>query len=145
MQEHCGMTDTTYCHAVCESICPHTQDWQEKLERAKPERKGKQMPREMTWEQAADAGYIELLLDGARGVYIPRDAARELNWVPNTASPQDLKILESGPDHEWYWEAWETVLDNGKLMSSNGSYWTLYQDGDLFAIREDIEIDWDTC
>ena len=49
-------------------------------------------------------------LDDARGIYLPRDFARIVDqrwWFGIT--PENLAILEEGPDHEHYWEAWDEV------------------------------------
>lgn len=96
---------------------------------------------------------IELLLDGARGIYIPQ------NFVECClASPDNINegwdfaenaadILRQGPDHEEYWEAWDYMLDSC-VFRKDGFVWELFlgPGGDLFAycfekmsIRERIE------
>ena len=81
-------------------------------------------------------------LDGARGIYIPRDFFLEtkpecINWHCD----QDTKkfILEScaDPDNEWYWEAWSDAEMYGQItvtMPDTGIEYRLYQDGDLWLI-----------
>ena len=84
---------------------------------------------------------IELLLDGSRGFYIPRDFVEgtliggEFGWQGITE--ENVKDL-SEPDNEWYWDTWETVLNNATYISACGKKYTLYQDGDLFAICFDM-------
>ncbi len=95
----------------------------------------------ISWEQAADSGCIELLLSDNRGIYMPHDFADNFAW--DGISEEDKEILKN-PDHEHYWEAWENVLHSASYADKDGHVWSLYQDGDLFAIREDIEIDWDS-
>jgi len=82
---------------------------------------------------------LELLLDGRRGVYIPRDFAMFIQDMDNVTE-EDKQILSAGPDHQWYWETWDDVL--GKASSNiNGKIWRLYQDGDLWAYCEELMTD----
>lgn len=76
---------------------------------------------------------IELLLDSNRGIYIPRDFTQMIKW---SISAEDRVILQN-PDHEYYWESWEHVLNTSKC-TLDGYTWTLHQDGDLWAIRSDL-------
>lgn len=83
---------------------------------------------------AGDKGLIELILSDTRGIYIPRDFA-ELYGADYGITPDDLDILLSGPDHEFYWDTWDTVLDYAEYVDDNGHTWKLHQDGDLFIYR----------
>ena len=83
---------------------------------------------------------IELLLDGARGIYIPRDFVNDVligdfGWKGITE--ENVKDL-SDPDNEWYWETWDDVLSNATYISECGKKYILHQDGDLFAICFDM-------
>ena len=82
---------------------------------------------------------IEILLSDSRGVYIPRDFALYCEDMDGV-SAEDMEILKAGPDAEWYWEAWDSVLSNAK-REINGKVWRLYQDGDLFAYCEELMTD----
>lgn len=75
----------------------------------------------------------ELLLDACRGIYIPRDFVEcgATNWG---VVPHDEKILLAGPEHGAYWDAWDAVLEEAEYVDENGTHWSLYQDGDLWAI-----------
>ena len=85
----------------------------------------------------------ECYADSARGIYIPQFFAESIKReCVSGVSEEDWNILESGPDHEQYWDAWTDVLDNAELTDSSGVVWTLYQDGDLWLIPESF--DWDT-
>jgi len=98
----------------------------------------------MQTERESDEVSLEnalLLLSDARGIYIPRDFAEGFNMEDWHVSAEDAAILLAGPDHEWYWEAWESVLNNATLTTKTatkhyapGTVFTLYQDGDLWAI-----------
>jgi len=81
---------------------------------------------------------IHLLLDDSRGVLIPEIFGKAFDENQWSVNPEDLKIIISGPDHEWYWEAWEAVLNTASYTMPNGTVWRLHQDGDLFAICPEL-------
>lgn len=82
--------------------------------------------------------YSTHLLSDARGVYLPRDAAETLDWLqfPDVKA-EDLDVLRAGPDAEFYWDAWQSVLDNAETKDGD----VLHQDGDLWLIRKDAAIE----
>ncbi len=84
-----------------------------------------------------------LWLDDHRGIYIPRDFANSFsdrNASTKGVTDEDWAILEAGPDHEHYWDAWHDVYLNCVVIS-NGTTYILYQDGPLWLIPEEME--WD--
>lgn len=84
-----------------------------------------------------------LWLSDARGVYIPRDFANSFTdrakWVQGV-DDATWAILEAGPDHDEYWDAWTDVCDNA-TVTDGSTVCRLYQDGDLWLIPEGME--WD--
>ena len=76
---------------------------------------------------------FELLVDSHHGQYVPQVFAetvrREL--FGESISAEDWQILSAGPEHEHYWETWESVLNSAE--TSDGV--SLWQDGDLWAVR----------
>jgi hypothetical protein len=76
---------------------------------------------------------ISLLLSDARGIYIPRDFAAGFDTEAWCVNPADAEAL-SDPDNEWYWEAWQSVLDKARYTDEAGNVYTLHQDGDLWAL-----------
>jgi hypothetical protein len=96
----------------------------------------------MTWDEAANADMIACIIDGANGdvpvAFVRRYAASE--WG---ISEEDATILEDR-DHEHHYETWDEVLAAAEHTDSTGKAWRLHQDDSLFAIRSDIEIDWDS-
>lgn len=80
---------------------------------------------------------IEILADSNRGRYIPQHFAEACDTEQWGIDPEDAAVLLAGPDHEWYWETWDTVLSNAKFTDSAGVEWFLHQDGDLFAVTAD--------
>lgn len=45
----------------------------------------------------------------------------------------DLDDLSSS-DNDFYWDTWQEVLDRAYFLDTHGNKFTLYQDGELFAI-----------
>lgn len=79
-----------------------------------------------------------LLVDGCHGVHVPRNFYERFDfgsWNLNISDFSDLSSL----DNEHYWEAWEEVLANAEHHDSEGNVWTLEQDGDLFAVKREVE------
>jgi hypothetical protein len=76
---------------------------------------------------------MELMVDNHHGIYIPQIFAetvrREL--FADSISAEDYAILEAGPDHENYWDAWDAVLMSAETEDGT----SLYQDGDLWAVN----------
>lgn len=83
---------------------------------------------------------VELLLSDARGIYIPRDFASDCTGWDNI-SDQDRKILETGPEHELYWDTWNDVLSEASFTDDFGKVWQLWQDGDLFIFCSELMSD----
>ena len=81
----------------------------------------------------------ELYLSDARGIYLPRDFARIVRReLVSGVTDEDWAVLESGPDHEHYWDTWDSVLGCASLTVGGVTY-TFDQDGDLFAVPEGME------
>ena len=80
-----------------------------------------------------------VLLDGLRGIYVPKKFA-QLEGISGIPA-EDLAILRAGPDHESYWEAWEDALRFGEITIAGVCY-SLHQseEGDLFAVPPGWEI-----
>ena len=86
---------------------------------------------------------VNLILSDFRGVYIPRDflcddynevaIERCESWGLNENN-KDHWIDASTPDSEYYYEAWDWVLQNAEYTCDNGDVYTLHQDGDLWGL-----------
>ena len=85
----------------------------------------------------------QLILSDSHGIYIPKLWADELEDEEEaeaySVSWRDVLICQAGPDHELYWEAWQAILRDA-LWNENGDDWRLLQNGDLWAVRSDVEI-----
>lgn len=87
----------------------------------------------------------DLLIDSNRGIYVPQSFATMYDfrlWGFDDLD-EDIALLMKGPDDEFYWEAWETVLNNAKRTDDNGMVWRLNQDehGDLWDVPDDFQYD----
>lgn len=51
--------------------------------------------------------------------------------------PEDLGIVAQGPDHPDYWDAWDCILRDARLVDRHGQVYCLEQDGDLWAVTID--------
>lgn len=83
---------------------------------------------------------ILLWLDDHRGRYIPRDFANcfvDRDRHVQGVSPERWAILEN-PDDEYYWEAWNDVL-NDATVTMEGVVYRLHQDGALWLVPEGME------
>jgi hypothetical protein len=97
---------------------------------------------------SAESAYYESLDDkyrnkwihyasDSRGIYIPQYFARTIvREKISGVSEEDYDVLESGPTHADYWEAWHCVISNATVMGGGVQY-TLHQDGDLWLIPDD--------
>ena len=85
---------------------------------------------------------VMLYLDDHRGIYIPRDFVQGTKReCMRGISDDDIEIL-SDPEHEWYWETWDDVLNGGTVVDPvSGVVYRLYQDGALWLIPDGME--WD--
>jgi hypothetical protein len=94
-----------------------------------------------------------LWLDDHRGVYIPRDFAlsfKDRDSCVTGVSPEDWADLEKGPlggldsegeGSETYWDTWDDVCRNAKVTETDGTVYSLYQDGSLWLVEDSAE--WD--
>lgn len=84
-----------------------------------------------------------LLFDSNRGIYIPQNFAEEIirDYVSGV-SDEVWKTLENGPDDEWYWEAWDSVMDSAEITvpEQPGIKFSLWQDGDVWLVPKGCEI-----
>jgi hypothetical protein len=67
-----------------------------------------------------------------------KEAYEHLKAICNTATWQDAS------EHEWYWDAWEDVLQKVVLQDDQGRVYSLQQDGDVFLVPHHKHIKWVT-
>ena len=81
---------------------------------------------------------VSLLLDGARGIYIPRDFVEDFDLADWHISPESWEAQAcADPESEGYWDAWNQILDRAYYIDADGNRFDLYQDGDLWALCYD--------
>ena len=84
---------------------------------------------------------LKFLLNSARGIYIPQNFVEEFDLTKFSGiDPDDVAILHD-PDHEWYWDAWDNVLQYATHTDEHGHKWYLHQDGDLWMICDELMTD----
>ncbi len=84
---------------------------------------------------------VSLLIDSCHGVYVPQRFINNFDlslW--QGISEENKNILSEGPDHEWYWEEWDEVLQRA-TFTQDGHTWRLVQDGDLWAFCHELMTD----
>jgi len=100
---------------------------------------------------------MQLLFDDASGQYIPKRFATEINREAiSGVDAKDLDYLAHGPGGcldkdetlqdgesvrgEYYWDTWQTVLDNALITDKDGNEFTLYQDGAVWLVPSGWEL-----
>ena len=79
-----------------------------------------------------------LFASDAMGIYIPQHFAESHSsdhW--QGMESEDLAILLDGPDHEFYWDAWDSILNNAETIDGG----ILHQDGGLWVVWPQLAID----
>jgi len=78
-----------------------------------------------------------LLVDGSRGIYVPRAFVRNNSPAAWGLAVYDAGVLAEGPDNPNYWDVWDDVLAYASTTDAVGQRWYLLQDdGALFAILD---------
>ena len=83
-----------------------------------------------------------IILSDSHGVYIPQIFCEDVDeeWAESRGVDyKDVETCQAGPDHEWYWEAWESILNSCNYTDDKGTTWRLIQDGDLFEVPDGYE------
>lgn len=77
---------------------------------------------------------IRLLLDSNRGHHIPKVFVTQFDLsVWENIHPDDVAVLADG-ESESYWDIWHHILQWATHTDDKGNVWSLYQDGDLWAV-----------
>ena len=82
-----------------------------------------------------------LLIDSHHGIYIPKLFCEQCNpentqWVWDYENNKDILL---NLEHELYWDVWQEVLDSAYIINPDNVKYTLYENGDLWAIPEGYE------
>lgn len=80
-----------------------------------------------------------LVVDEVHGIYCPQRFVEKFRPHIVDAREEDLDVVESGPENEWYWEAWATIetWSTVTLPSYDDKSFRIEQDGDVWLIPEE--------
>lgn len=89
-----------------------------------------------------------LLISDIQGIYIPQLYCQQLtedDAVEYGVQWSDVVCCQSGPEQDWYWESWQAILESAEIIEpatlmEDESVWRLHQNGDLWAIRADVDL-----
>ena len=95
----------------------------------------------MTLQQACDEHMAHMIVDGSRGIYLPQAFAETFGDWP-TISPILRAVLLQGPYGDAYWQVWDTVLIGATYVDLDGHVWELVSSDDLWAVRQDTNLDY---
>lgn len=75
---------------------------------------------------------VYLLVDSLHGQYIPQVfLERYPEWKVSEFTKNEI---QAGPDSEYYLDAWSDLIDDATFTDPEGNVFTLYNDGDLWAL-----------
>ena len=79
-----------------------------------------------------------LMMSDSHGTYIPHHVVDDMTDQWQGVSDEDRAICLAGPDHDAYWDAWDSILNSAYYIDDNGNKYTLHQDGDCWAICPEL-------
>ena len=83
---------------------------------------------------------VVILLSDRNGINIPKMFVNNFEGWKNITD-QDIENLNEGIDGNLYWDTWDDIINKTEYVDPKGYIWHLYQDGDLFAICEELITD----
>ena len=89
--------------------------------------------------------YVErahYVVDGSWGIYCLQKFAERFDLRQWGVEQEDIDILLEGPDHEWYFETWDDVIDNAEYVDDDGYKWFIWSNDGVFIVREDMPEEW---
>ena len=81
-----------------------------------------------------------LFCDSSSGRYIPQRFAAEIMPQYLQGVSQDELNELADPDGEFYWDTWNTILDNATVVYGDHTY-RLHHDGDLWLVCDELLTD----
>jgi hypothetical protein len=82
---------------------------------------------------------IKLAVDGLWGIYAPAQFFKLYPQFLERLNDDDRAII-SDPDHEQYYDVWDAFVKDFEVKlhtDSDDHRWHLYQDDDIFFVRDD--------
>lgn len=80
--------------------------------------------------------FTMLAVSDSAGIYAPQEFVSQYEDELKNASRDDIDTVLSGPDEEWYWEAWSDIESNA-YIEIDGVKWFIHQSGDIWLVHED--------
>ena len=72
------------------------------------------------------------------GIYGPQEFiqrySKSLKGDGYNSLNEDIAILEEGPEHPEYWDAWDEITTNCRVVDENGKEYYIHHDGDIWLI-----------
>ena len=85
---------------------------------------------------------VELLLSSNHGQFIPSIFANDFDLSKFNINLSDYdKTALQDIEHEWYWDAWNTLENSAYLLDNNGNKYTLLLSGDLWLVCYELMTD----
>lgn len=86
-----------------------------------------------------------IILSDRHGQYIPQlfcEDIEQKDCEKYSIKWEDVQCCQKGPgqDNEWYWEAWQAIIDNFLATDDNGRQWRIVQNGDLWEVPANLEL-----
>jgi hypothetical protein len=86
---------------------------------------------------------VVLLADSHHGVYIPQLVVQQYlehpMWDWSEVDQEDIDTVLSGPNDEWYWEAWDSIKDAVKVVDEDGTEYVIVYNEDLWLVPTDVD------
>ena len=80
------------------------------------------------------------LIDSDCGIYIAQTCVQLYGKYISGLAAEDMASLCAGPDDPFYWDAYDCLLNNGRLMIDGTPYgFMTHEDGSLAAYALDYE------
>lgn len=85
---------------------------------------------------------VVLLADSHHGVYIPQLVVQQYlehpMWDWSKVSKEDIDSVLAGHDNEWYWEAWDDIMCEVKVVDEDGTEYMIMYNEDLWLVPTSI-------
>ncbi len=86
---------------------------------------------------------VVLLADSHHGVYIPQQVVQQYldhpMWDWSKVSKEDIDSVLSGPNDEWYWEAWDSIMGTVIVTDDQGTRYNIMYNEDLWLVPTDVD------
>lgn len=79
---------------------------------------------------------INRLIDRSYGIHIPQEFAKK--FAEDYGLLEEVKkVLLDGPENDYYWDTWDSVMEHAARHDEEGRTWMLVGHEHLFEISSD--------